>query len=109
MESWGEFDLPNGKSLDCLVLRSASRAVGASDRLYVTTSLLITSVGRALLDHDCRFYDLLVSKILSADISDCRNVLNWYVKSAVACLVDVEIRGSEISKSKRQGKCAQKP
>ena len=37
------------ESLDCLVLGSASRAVGASDRLDVTTSLLVTSAGEVEL------------------------------------------------------------
>lgn len=41
----------DGKSLDCLVLWSATRAVGATDWVDVSASLLVTSVGRAFLDH----------------------------------------------------------
>jgi hypothetical protein len=36
----------DGESLDRLVFGSASRAVGASDRLDVTTTLLVTSAVR---------------------------------------------------------------
>jgi hypothetical protein len=43
----------DGESLDCLVLGCASRAVGAADGLDVATTLLVTTVGRALLNHDC--------------------------------------------------------
>jgi len=39
------------ESLDCLVLRSASRAVGATDRLDVAAALLVAAVGRSLFDH----------------------------------------------------------
>lgn len=45
--------VPDCESLDSLVLGSAPRAVGASDGLDVATALLVTSVGRALLDHFC--------------------------------------------------------
>jgi len=45
----------DGESLDCLVFGGASRAVGATDGLDVTTSLLVTTVGSSLLDHDCGF------------------------------------------------------
>jgi len=41
----------NGESLDCLVLGCASRAVGATDGLDVAATLLVTAVGRSLLDH----------------------------------------------------------
>ena len=41
----------DGESLDRLVLGCASRAVGAADGLDVATTLLVTTVGRALLDH----------------------------------------------------------
>jgi len=37
----------DGESLDCLVLRSTSRAVAAADGLDVATSLLVTTVGLA--------------------------------------------------------------
>jgi len=43
----------DGESLDCLVLGCASRAVGAADGLDVAAALLVTTVGRALLDHVC--------------------------------------------------------
>merc|ERR1712227_1022709 len=43
----------DGESLDGLVLRSASRAVGATDRLDVAPAVLVAAVGRALLDHLC--------------------------------------------------------
>jgi hypothetical protein len=43
----------DGESLYGLVLGCASRAVGASDGLDMTATLLVTSVGRALLDHVC--------------------------------------------------------
>jgi hypothetical protein len=35
----------DGESLDCLVLGSASRAVGAADGLDVATALLVTTAG----------------------------------------------------------------
>lgn len=41
----------DGKSLDGLVLGSASRAVGAANGLDVASALLVTAVGRALLHH----------------------------------------------------------
>lgn len=41
----------DGESLDCLVLWSATGAVGATDWVNVSASLLVTSIGRALLDH----------------------------------------------------------
>jgi len=53
-------DIPNGCGFDhiadcealyCLILGCASRAVAASDGLDVAAALLVTSVGRALLDH----------------------------------------------------------
>lgn len=47
------YHVADGESLDCLVLGCASRAVGATDRLDVAATLLVTAVGRALLDHDC--------------------------------------------------------
>lgn len=49
------YHVSNGESLYRLVLGSASRAVGASDGLDMATAFLVTSVGRALLDHDCGF------------------------------------------------------
>jgi len=42
----------NCESLDCLVLWSTSRAIGASNGLDVTSAFLIASIGRSLLDHD---------------------------------------------------------
>jgi len=48
----------NGESLDCLVLGCASGAVGAPDRLNVATTLLVTTVGRSLLDHICGLREL---------------------------------------------------
>jgi len=49
----GRFDhVPNGESLDCLVLWCTSRAVGASDGLDVSSTFLVAPVGRSLLDHD---------------------------------------------------------
>ena len=53
----------DGESLDRLVLGSASRAVGATDGLDVAATLLVTAVGRSLLDH--------VGLILSNDVSGC--------------------------------------
>lgn len=38
----------DGESLDRLVLRSASRAVGAADGLDVATTLLVTTAGSVL-------------------------------------------------------------
>ena len=38
----------DGESLDCLVLRSASRAVGAADGLDVAAALLVTAAVRLL-------------------------------------------------------------
>jgi hypothetical protein len=43
----------DGESLDCLVLGCASRAVGATDRLDVAATLLVSAVGRSLLNHGC--------------------------------------------------------
>jgi len=43
----------DGESLYRLILGCASGAVGTSDRLDMTATLLVTSIGRALLDHDC--------------------------------------------------------
>ena len=43
----------DGEPLDGLVLGGASRAVGAADGLDVAAALLVTTVGRALLDHVC--------------------------------------------------------
>ena len=40
--------VPDCESLDRLVLRCASRAVGASDRLDVATTLLVTSAADSL-------------------------------------------------------------
>jgi hypothetical protein len=42
----------DGESLDRLVLGSASRAVGASDRVDVTTALLVTSAVRRKCQND---------------------------------------------------------
>jgi len=42
----------DGESLDGLVFGGASAAVRATNRLHMATALLVTSVGRALLDHD---------------------------------------------------------
>lgn len=42
----------DGKSLDRLVLGSASRAVAAANGLDVAATLLVTAVGCSLLDHD---------------------------------------------------------
>lgn len=53
----------DGESLDRLVLGGASRAVGATDGLDVAATLLVTAVGRSLLDH--------VGLILSGDVSGC--------------------------------------
>jgi len=58
------YHIPDCEALDCFVFGSASRAVGASDRLYVTTSLLVTSIGRALLNHDCGFELVCRSNLL---------------------------------------------
>jgi hypothetical protein len=55
---WGRtngsrFDhVADGESLDRLVLGSASRAVGASDRVDVTTALLVTSAVRRKCQND---------------------------------------------------------
>ena len=38
----------DGESLDCLVLRGASRAVGAADGLDVAAALLVTAAVRLL-------------------------------------------------------------
>lgn len=51
----------DGESLDRLVLGRASRAVGAADGLDVAATLLVTAVGRSLLDH--------VGLILSGNVS----------------------------------------
>ena len=37
--------VPNGESLDCLVLGGASGAVGAADGLDVTAALLVATAG----------------------------------------------------------------
>jgi hypothetical protein len=50
-DSSGLNHVADGESLDCLVLRSASRAVGAADGLDVAAALLVATVGCALLDH----------------------------------------------------------
>ena len=48
----GGFDhVADGKSLDCLVFRGTTRAVGASDGLDVTATGLVPAVGRSFLDH----------------------------------------------------------
>ena len=44
--------VPDRESLDCLVLGRASRAVGATDRLDVTASLLVTSAAEKWLASD---------------------------------------------------------
>jgi hypothetical protein len=41
--------VPYGESLDCLVLWSASRAVGATDRVDVTTTLLVASATAGII------------------------------------------------------------
>ena len=51
----------DGESLDRLVLGCASRAVGATDGLDVAATLLVTAVGRSLLDH----VGLILSGIVS--------------------------------------------
>lgn len=45
--------VPDGEPLDGLVLGSASGAIGAADGLDVATSVLVTTVGSSLLNHDC--------------------------------------------------------
>ena len=42
-------NVPNGESLDGLVLTNASRAVGAADKVNVATALLVTAVTSSLL------------------------------------------------------------
>jgi hypothetical protein len=41
--------VPYGESLDCLVLWSASRAVGATDRVDVTTTFLVASATAGII------------------------------------------------------------
>jgi len=43
----------NRESLDGLVFWCATAAVGAANGLYVAAAFLVTSIGRALLDHFC--------------------------------------------------------
>jgi len=63
----------NGESLDCLVLGCASRAVGATDRLDVAATLLVTAVGRSLLDH----VGLILSRCVSGRLG--RTCIKWCV------------------------------
>lgn len=50
--------VPDGESLYRLVLRGTARAVGAADRLDVTSSLLVATVGRSLFDHGCGSFEI---------------------------------------------------
>jgi len=43
--------IADGKSLDCLILGSASSTVRASYRLDMASTFLVAPIGRSLLDH----------------------------------------------------------
>lgn len=62
-DSSGLHHITDGKSLNRLVLGSASRAVGAADGLDMTTALLVATIGSSLLDHIVGSFSLSFSRM----------------------------------------------
>ena len=67
----------DGKSLDCLVLWGATGAVGASDWVHVSASLLVAAVGGALLDHFGGFWGVLEGGLWGTVCLCCRSSSRW--------------------------------